>query len=94
MAPWILAILYDFLLWVCRSIWHEIPVIGGRAQGYTRPRAPSLASGTRRRSFAEIVTGTHQRTQSHDATIAELRKRDHERKQSHNALDESVEDEE
>lgn len=91
MSPWVLAIVYDFVLWICRSVWHEIPIVGGRAQGHRRPRAPSLASGGRRRSFAEIVTGTHQRAQSHDAAIAELRRRDHQRKQSHNALEEDVE---
>lgn len=93
MSPWLLAILYDFLFWICRSIWHEIPVVGGRAQGYRRPRAPSLADVGRRRSFAEMVTGTHQRAQSHDAAISELRRRDHQRQQSQNALEEDVEGE-
>lgn len=40
-----------------------------------------------------MVTGTHQRAQSHDAAISELRRRDHQRQQSQNALEEDVEGE-
>ncbi|ETI26045.1 hypothetical protein G647_02822 [Cladophialophora carrionii CBS 160.54] len=57
MVPWILAILYDFLYYVCRQIWHEVPFIGGRAQGAQRPRAPSLRDRARRMSFKDILTG-------------------------------------
>jgi hypothetical protein len=60
--PWILAFLYDALLYLGRMVWHEIPVFGGRARGENRPRAPSLrqkAGATRRRmSFVELVTGS------------------------------------
>lgn len=65
--------------------------MGGRAQGYRRPRAPSLAAAGRRMSFAGMVTGTHQRAQSHDAAITELRRRNHQRQDSHSALEEDVE---
>lgn len=82
MSPWLLAILYDFLLWITRSIWFEMPVYGGRARGETRPRAPSLRDSNRRTSFVEILTGSHSRSQSHDDTMASLRKRAHQRKQS------------
>ncbi|KAF2788631.1 hypothetical protein K505DRAFT_255096 [Melanomma pulvis-pyrius CBS 109.77] len=50
-GPWAAILLYDLLLYVVRSIGHEIPVVGGRARGKARPRAPSLAerpSGHRR----------------------------------------------
>lgn len=77
MSPWLLAILYDFVLWVTRSLWYEIPVYGGRAKGETRPRAPSLRDSNRRTSFVEILTGTHSRSQSHDEDMASLRKRAH-----------------
>ena len=55
-GPWILLLVYDALLYIYRSATYELPVIGGRARGRQRPRAPSLAerpSGHRRRfSFA------------------------------------------
>ncbi|KAK5196062.1 hypothetical protein LTS13_000091 [Exophiala xenobiotica] len=58
--PWILAFLYDALLYLGRMVWHEIPVFGGRARGENRPRAPSLRqrAGDRRRSIVELVTGS------------------------------------
>jgi len=57
--PWILAFLYDALLYLGRMVWHEIPVFGGRARGENRPRAPSLRQRAgRRMSFAELVTAT------------------------------------
>ncbi|KAK3064095.1 hypothetical protein LTS18_010157 [Coniosporium uncinatum] len=42
-GPWILVILYDFVLYSWRSMTYEVPYIGGRARGKQRPRAPSLA---------------------------------------------------
>ncbi|KIW65459.1 hypothetical protein PV04_07717 [Phialophora macrospora] len=57
LAPWILAILYDFLYYVCRQVWHEVPFVGGRAQGAQRPRAPSLRDRARRMSLKDILTG-------------------------------------
>lgn len=92
MSPWILAILYDFLLWVTRSVWYEIPIYGGRARGETRPRAPSLRDSTRRTSFVEILTATHSRSQSHDESMASLRKRAHQNRNSISVLEESEND--
>lgn len=84
MSPWLLAILYDFVLWITRSIWYEIPVYGGRAKGETRPRAPSLRDSARRESFVKILTRSHSRSQSqsHDDAVTELRKRAHQRTNS------------
>ena len=51
-GPWAVLLVYDVLLYVWRSITHEIPFIGGRARGKARPRAPSLKErpdGHRRR---------------------------------------------
>jgi len=58
-APWLFAILFDLALYIVRRTWHEVPVYGGRARGETRPRAPSLADGRRRRtlSLAGIMGG-------------------------------------
>ncbi|OAL23536.1 hypothetical protein AYO20_10981 [Fonsecaea nubica] len=56
-APWLLAILYDVLYYICRRMWHEVPVWGGRARGEHRPRAPSLRDRARRMSFRDLVTG-------------------------------------
>jgi len=41
-GPWAMLLVYDVLLYIWRSIAHEIPYIGGRARGKARPRAPSL----------------------------------------------------
>lgn len=42
LGPWIFLMLYDLLLYLVRSATYEIPLIGGRARGKARPRAPSL----------------------------------------------------
>jgi hypothetical protein len=50
-GPWALLIIYDILLYIFRSVYYELPVVGGRAKGRQRPRAPSLTecpSGHRR----------------------------------------------
>ena len=50
-GPWALFLIYDMLLYIFRSLSYEIPVVGGRAKGRQRPRAPSLTehpSGHRR----------------------------------------------
>ncbi|KAF2712277.1 hypothetical protein K504DRAFT_372681 [Pleomassaria siparia CBS 279.74] len=74
-GPWAGVLLYDLLLYAVRSITHEIPVVGGRALGKARPRAPSLAerpSGHRRKfniaplrndSSAESTSGVTSETQ-------------------------------
>lgn len=51
-GPWAALVVYDLILYVFRAITYEIPVVGGRARGKARPRAPSLTerpSGRRRR---------------------------------------------
>lgn len=51
-GPWVCLLVYDLFLYIARSITHEIPIVGGRAQGKARPRAPSLTerpSGHRRK---------------------------------------------
>lgn len=51
-GPWAALVVYDLILWVFRAVTYEIPVVGGRARGKARPRAPSLTerpNGHRRR---------------------------------------------
>jgi hypothetical protein len=51
-GPWVCLLVYDLILYIARSITYEIPIVGGRAQGKARPRAPSLTerpSGHRRK---------------------------------------------
>ncbi|KAH9877304.1 hypothetical protein IAQ61_002668 [Plenodomus lingam] len=51
-GPWVALLLYDLVLYILRAVSYEIPVIGGRARGKARPRAPSLTerpSGHRRK---------------------------------------------
>ncbi|KAF2724580.1 hypothetical protein K431DRAFT_310128 [Polychaeton citri CBS 116435] len=51
-GPWIVVLIYDFVLYVWRAATYDLPSIGGRARGRARPRAPSLAerpNGHRRR---------------------------------------------
>ncbi|EAW09740.1 uncharacterized protein ACLA_039550 [Aspergillus clavatus NRRL 1] len=40
--PWAALIIFDVLLYIWRMVAHEVPVIGGRARGRQRPRAPTL----------------------------------------------------
>jgi hypothetical protein len=51
-GPWAALVVYDLILYVFRAVTYEIPVVGGRARGKARPRAPSLTerpNGHRRR---------------------------------------------
>jgi hypothetical protein len=41
-GPWAALLIYDLILYIFRSVAYEIPVVGGRARGKARPRAPSL----------------------------------------------------
>lgn len=41
-GPWALLLIYDFAYYVYRSCAYHIPIIGGKARGKRRPRAPSL----------------------------------------------------
>ena len=42
LSPWLIAIIFDIMLYIFRTIYHIIPVYGGRARGETRPRAPTV----------------------------------------------------
>ena len=42
-GPWLVLIVYDFLLYLVRTLLFEVPYFGGRAQGASRPRLPSLS---------------------------------------------------
>jgi hypothetical protein len=92
-APWIIAILYDLVLYIGRRLWHEVPVIGGRARGDRRPRADSLRERVRRLSLAEMI-GTSSPARAREDARAELRKRkkEHARTMSAESIDETVED--
>jgi hypothetical protein len=51
-GPWAALLIYDLILYLFRTLTYEVPVIGGRARGKARPRAPSLTerpTGSRRR---------------------------------------------
>ncbi|KAF2151387.1 hypothetical protein K461DRAFT_295442 [Myriangium duriaei CBS 260.36] len=51
-GPWALVFVYDFFLYIWRSLVFDIPYIGGASRGKQRPRAPSLVNrpdGHRRR---------------------------------------------
>jgi hypothetical protein len=51
-GPWAALLIYDLVLYIVRTITYPIPIIGGRARGRSRPRAPSLTerpTGRRRR---------------------------------------------
>ncbi|KAF7596467.1 hypothetical protein BBP40_001774 [Aspergillus hancockii] len=52
-APWATLILFDVVLYIWRMLTYALPVIGGRARGKQRPRAPSLneRSNGQRRAF-------------------------------------------
>ncbi len=51
---------YDLVLYCCRVVAFEVPVVGGRARGEQRPRAPTLAErpGGRPRRFSLALTGS------------------------------------
>jgi hypothetical protein len=52
LGPWAALLIYDLVLYLVRTVTYEIPVVGGRARGKARPRAPSLTerpTGRRRR---------------------------------------------
>ncbi|RAL01705.1 uncharacterized protein BO80DRAFT_405518 [Aspergillus ibericus CBS 121593] len=40
--PWATLLIFDICLYVWRMVTYEFPVVGGRARGKQRPRAPSL----------------------------------------------------
>lgn len=78
-GPWAMLVVYDLALYVFRAITYEIPVIGGRARGKARPRAPSLTerpNGHRRKfSLARPNDGTGSSTGNGIADAPEARSR-------------------
>ncbi|RAK72753.1 uncharacterized protein BO72DRAFT_259753 [Aspergillus fijiensis CBS 313.89] len=40
--PWATLLVFDICLYIWRMVKYEFPLIGGRARGKQRPRAPSL----------------------------------------------------
>ncbi|ETN47055.1 uncharacterized protein HMPREF1541_01245 [Cyphellophora europaea CBS 101466] len=76
LAPWVIAILYDLLLYIGRRLWHEMPIWGGRARGDARPRAPSLRDRPRRFSLVELMGGGDGGSGSkEEMSVDELRRR-------------------
>lgn len=58
-APWLAFLIYDAVLFIIRTITHEIPFVGGRARNLPRPRAPSLSErpSGHKRKFSIAVPG-------------------------------------
>ena len=85
LGPWILALVYDLLLYCWRSATYELPYVGGRARGRQRPRAPSLKErpdGHRRRISLPGVTrhqSDHAVTHSKSRSTSSLPQTTHER---------------
>ena len=42
LIPWTAILFFDFAVYVCYMVLYEFPLIGGRARGARRPRAPSI----------------------------------------------------
>ena len=78
-GPWAVLVIYDLILYVFRAVTYKIPVVGGRARGKARPRAPSLterSSGHRRRfSFARPKEETGSSTGAVAADTPDARSR-------------------
>jgi hypothetical protein len=78
-GPWAALLIYDLILYIFRAALYEIPVVGGRARGKARPRAPSLTerpTGRRRRfSLARRPDGRAQSTGGGDADAPDARHR-------------------
>lgn len=78
-GPWAALVVYDLILYVFRAITYEIPVVGGRARGKARPRAPSLTerpNGHRRQfSLARPKEDTGSSTGTAKAEVPDARSR-------------------
>ena len=55
--PWILALLYDMVLYLFRTAAYEIPYYGGRAQGERKPQPPTLTERPNGRPRTFSITG-------------------------------------
>lgn len=75
-GPWLLLIVYDAILYICRTVTYDIPYIGGRARNRPRPRAPSLNErpNGRPRTFSMTVPGVPAVADVADGTVDGLKK--------------------
>jgi hypothetical protein len=89
LSPWLIAIVFDIVVYIARFTWHYVPVYGGHAQGETRPRAPSLADRRRRGTLSLTAMMT-------DASRQQLREdhRDMRQRHARTFSDESIAEEE
>lgn len=78
-GPWAILVIYDLILYAFRAVTYEIPVVGGRARGKARPRAPSLVerpNGHRRKfSLKRPKEDTGSSTGATDSDAPEARAR-------------------
>ncbi|KAJ5808300.1 hypothetical protein N7474_009569 [Penicillium riverlandense] len=44
-VPWGVLLVFDAILYLYHLLLYELPVVGGRARGQQRPRAPSFNEG-------------------------------------------------
>ncbi|EED19708.1 conserved hypothetical protein, partial [Talaromyces stipitatus ATCC 10500] len=53
-GPWAGLVIFDIVFYIARVIAYEFPLIGGRANGERKPRAPTLTErpSGRRRAFS------------------------------------------
>ncbi|OGM42158.1 hypothetical protein ABOM_009143 [Aspergillus bombycis] len=74
-APWATLIIFDMALYIWRMLTYELPVIGGRARGRQRPRAPSLNErpNGQRRAF---VLASYEATAAENEESNELKRRE------------------
>ncbi|KAA8646272.1 hypothetical protein EYZ11_000634 [Aspergillus tanneri] len=76
-VPWALLIMFDLCLYLWRMLEYEIAVVGGRARGRQRPRAPSLNErrGRQRRVFSLTGYEDADATTRRETTEDQLRRR-------------------
>ncbi|WPG99384.1 Hypothetical protein R9X50_00219800 [Acrodontium crateriforme] len=79
-GPWVLVLAYDLLLYVWRSAEYEFPVLGGRARGHQRPRAPTLKERPdgHRRQFSLAKKTQRKLDQGHRLIISDSKRTTHE----------------
>jgi len=56
-GPWVIALVYDLLLWLVRATWYEIPIVGGRARGRRPPGRPALVTEIAPNAANAVATG-------------------------------------
>lgn len=70
-APWLLLIVYDAVLYLIRTAFYEVPIVGGRARHRPRPRAPSLSErpNGQPRTFSRALQDTSSVQESSSADV-------------------------